>query len=276
MDIAYYNGKVTVYQDMSFPITDRAVFFGDGIYDAAIGKDGEIYLEREHTERFIGTAKRLGIPLPLSEGELPLLLRDTVKKSGEECYMVYFHLTRSGRKREHAVATMDGSNLLITVTKIPFPDENECIRLVSYPDERYGYCNIKTLNLLPSVMAATYARSFGADEAVFIRDGVVTECAHSNISIIKGDTLYTHPKSNRILGGIMREKLIEACREIGVNVVERSFGKAEIFAADATLVTSSTKLCRQAFELDGEPLRCKTDGLGQKLTKMLHFSFSNF
>ncbi len=275
MSIAYYNGQIMPYDEIRIPLTDRSIFFGDGIYDAAIGRQGKIHLLKEHLERFYGNARRLNIPVPLTEEKLGALLLRLVKESRESCYFVYFQLSRYGIERRHACYEAEKSNLLITVTGTPRPDPDERIRLVSYPDKRYGYCGIKTLNLLPSVLASGYARGFGADEAVFIRDGIVTECAHSNISLLVGDTLLTHPTDGKILPGIMRAELIGACREMGITVKEQPFTKSEIFRADAVLVTSSTKLCRMAVELDGEPICIRECETGEKLTKKVHFSFVN-
>lgn len=273
MSIAYYNGQIMPYDEIRLPLTDRSIFFGDGIYDAAIGRSGKIYLLSEHLDRFYKNAQRLAIPVQIPKQRLAELLLRLAAESRESCYFVYFQLSRYGIERKHSCCEMGKSNLLITVTGTERPDPDERIRLVSYPDKRYGYCGIKTLNLLPSVLASVYAKNFGAGEAVFIRDGVVTECAHSNISILVGDTLLTHPTDGKILPGIMRAELIGACREMGITVRERPFTREELMRADAALVTSSTKLCRLATELDGEPLCSDRYEIGEKLTKKVHFSF---
>lgn len=255
MSIAYYNGRICEVGEVAIPLTDRAVFFGDGIYDAAIGRNGVIYLEDEHIERFIGNAKRMGIPLPFGQEELVGLLQELVTRSGEECFFLYFQLTRYSEERRHACREKERSNLLITVTGIPLPDPKRRLSLVSYPDKRYEYCHIKTLNLLPAVLASSFAEGMGADEAVFHRGEVVTECAHSNISIIKGGTLITHPTDTHILPGIARARMIEICKEMGVKVEERAFTRGELMRSDAALVTSSSKLCLMARCVDGVNLR---------------------
>ena len=257
MSIAYYNGKVCKIGEVAIPLTDRAVFFGDGIYDAAIGRHGVIYLEEEHLDRFIGNAKRLGIPLPLGREGLRELLRDLVKRSGEECFFLYFQLTRYSEARQHACRERERSNLLVTVTPVAMPDPKRRLTLVSYPDRRYGYCHIKTLNLLPAVLAASYAEGMGADEAVFHRGAEVTECAHSNISILKDGVLITHPTDMHILPGITRARMIEICKDIGIAVEERVFSRGDLLRSDAVLITSSSKLCLMAKSIDGVPLKLR-------------------
>lgn len=257
MSIAYYNGKVCELGEVAIPLSDRAVFFGDGIYDAAIGRHGSIYLEDEHLDRFIGNAKKLDIPLTFEKEELRELLRDLAKRSENECFFLYFQLTRYSEARRHACLEKERSNLLVTVTPVALPDPKKRLTLVSYPDRRYGYCHIKTLNLLPAVLAASYAEGMGADEAVFYRGAEVTECAHSNISILKNKVLITHPTDTHILPGITRAKMIEMCKEMGIAIEERVFSRGDLLRSDAVLVTSSSKLCLMAKSIDGVPLKMR-------------------
>ena len=257
MSIAYYNGKICGVDEVRVPLTDRAVFFGDGIYDAAIGRGGRIYLEDEHIERFIGNSRLMNIPLLLEKEELRGLLYELVRRSGEDCFFLYFQLTRYSATRVHACRERERSNLLITVTPATLPAPKKRLSLVSYPDKRYEYCHIKTLNLLPAVLASSYAEGMGADEAVFYRGDRVTECAHSNISILKDGVLITHPTDTHILPGITRAKMIDICKEMGVKVEERPFSRGDLRRADAVLVTSSSKLCLIADSLDGVPLRVR-------------------
>ncbi len=257
MSIAYYNGRICAPDEVRLPLSDRAVFFGDGIYDAAMGRGGKIYLENEHIERFVSNAKRMDIPLPFNDAQLRDLLHGLVKRSGEDCFFLYFQLTRYGEVRKHAYERCGRSNLLITVTPLALPDPKRRLSLVSYPDRRYGYCHIKTLNLLPAVLASSYAEGMGADEAVFHRGNTVTECAHSNISILKNNKLITHPTDRHILPGITRARLIKICKQMSIEVEERAFTKGELLRSDAALVTSSSKLCLIAKSVDGVALRLR-------------------
>ena len=157
------------------------------------------------------------------------------------------------------------SNLLITVTPATLPNPKRRLALVSYPDKRYEYCHIKTLNLLPAVLASSYAEGMGADEAVFYRKSVVTECAHSNISILKSGVLITHPTDTHILPGITRAKMIDICKEMGVKVEERAFARGDLLRSDAVLVTSSSKLCLMASSVDGASLQSRKNGVGREI-----------
>ena len=275
MSISYYNGEICALDSAKIPLSDRCVFFGDGVYDAGLGFNGRVHLLHEHTDRLIRGANTLGIPCIYTQEDLEKIILAVVSQSEYDCFMVYFQLTRNGERRVHSARGTEKSNLLITVTPSTAPNPNERIKLVSYPDKRYLYCNIKTLNLLPSVLASTYADERGCDEAVFVRDGIVTECAHSNISIVKGDVLYTHPECEKILSGITRKQLLTEARKIGITMREKAFTLGELYSADEVIVTSSTKLARLATEVDGIRYESKKGSVGENLVKALHTSFVN-
>ena len=193
---AYYNGFFGKTEDIKISLNDRAYFFGDGIYDAAIGRNGKVFALEEHLERFYKNSKLLDITLPIGINEI----KNNIIKIAELCeyssYFIYFQLTRSSAKRIHTYDNSLPANLLITATEFTPPDRSEKLKLITTEDIRYELCHIKTLNLLPSVMASQKAKKAFADEAVFVRKGIVTECSHSNIHYLKDDILFTHPADN--------------------------------------------------------------------------------
>jgi D-alanine transaminase len=259
MSIAYYNGIFCDFEDVRIPLSDRAVFFGDGIYDAAMGRDGKIYLEEEHLDRFFSNAKKLAIPLNLTKSELSYLLHELILKNGFDEYFLYFQLTRHSSERIHAYPYTDKSNLLITLKKQSLPPADKKISLISREDIRYSMCDVKTLNLLPAVMASRVAEDAGCGEAVFIRDGIVTECAHSNVAIVKNGVVYTHPLSKFILPGITRARMLSLCERNKIPYCEKAFGYDDMTEADEILITSTTKLCLTASKIDGIEIKnCKS------------------
>ena len=251
---AYYNGELGSFGQIKLPLTDRAIFFGDGIYDAAIGRAGKIFMLREHLMRFFSNAGRLDLNPDVQEGELEALLRRLTRLSGEKEYFLYFQLSRFSETRAHSYRKDAPANLLVTVSPFSLPSEEKRLSLITLPDLRYKLCDVKTLNLLPAVLASGEASQRGADEAIFIKDGFVTECAHSNIHILKNGRLKTHPLSNEILPGISRAHLLCVCEQLGVEVEQKAFLHEELFSADAVIVTSSSKLGMIAESIDGMPL----------------------
>ena len=264
---AYYNGQFDLREQISIPLSDRSIYFGDGIYDVAIGKDGKIFQSDEHIARFLGNAKKLYINHTHTHESLSNLLSFVVEKSKIRDFLLYFQLSRDFEKRKHSPEGC-GSNLLITIDEFKFDTDNKPISLITREDLRYYYCDMKTINLLPAVLASGDAERSGCDEAVLHRGDIVTECAHSNISIIKGGTLYTHPTNNLILPGITRKHLLMGCRQLGIAYEERPFTLDELFSADEILVTSTTKLCWRAHKIDGV-----TVGMKDEKTALLLYNF---
>ena len=267
MKKVYYNGQFYEPSEVKIPLTDRAIWFGDGVYDAAIGKRQKIYMIDEHLERLVGNARRMDIPLFCPLSELRKILIDMASTS--EDVFLYFQLTRYSEKRTHSYPDTDRSNLLITATEITLPATETTLRLISARDVRYELCDVKTLNLLPSVLASKNAARHGADETVFIRSGFVTECSHSNISIIKNGSLITHPADEHILPGTARASLLRLARTSGIPVRERAFDYGELIAADEVLITSTSKLCLRAESVDGNAFACNENGIGAFLCKAM-------
>ena len=144
------------------------------------------------------------------------------------------------------------------------------IKLITTEDTRFFHCNIKTLNLIPSVMAAQKAKEAGCQECVFYRPGGrVTECAHSNVHILKDGVLYTAPTDHLILPGIARAHLIRMCKSLGVPVSETPYTLKELFDADEVIVTSSSNLCLRACQIDGKPVGGKAPELMEKIRSSL-------
>ena len=267
MKKAYYNGQFYDPSEVKIPLTDRAIWFGDGIYDAAIGRNQKIYMLEEHMERFIGNARRMDIPLFCPPSEIQKILTEFA--SGEGDVFLYFQLSRYSERRAHAYPDTDRSNLLITATEITLPTPETALKLVSARDVRYELCDVKTLNLLPSVLASKSAARQGADETVFIRNSLVTECAHSNVSVIKDGVLLTHPTDEYILPGTARASLLRLARKMGIAVRERAFDYSELLSADDVLVTSSSKLCLRAESVDGIRIGANDGGIGIKLCRAM-------
>ncbi len=272
---AYYNGKFGKRDEINIPLSDRSIFFGDAIYDAAIGSFDRILWEDEHIERFLSNAQKIGINHSYTKRFLSDLLREIGVKSMIKSYFIYFQLSRNSSNRTHSANGCD-SNLLITVTPIKITPHYSGLKMITTDDKRYGFCNIKTVNLLPAVLSATDAENKGCDEAVFIKNGYVTECTKSNISIIKQGRVVSHPKTNDILPGIAREHLMLCCESLGIEFEERKFTKKDLIDADEILVTSTTKLCQCAEMIDGISVGGKNPILARKICENMYDEYADF
>ncbi len=268
---AYFNGTLCSADRISLPLTSRAVFFGDGIYDACLARNGVPFMLNEHTERFLKNASLLGIPCPVSRCELESVIRELSAKSG--CTFLYLQLSRTARARTHSAHRSDGADIFITASQIAEPGAERTVRLITQPDKRHSMCHIKALNLLPAVLAATNAELADCDEAVLIRGGGVTEGSHSNVHIIRGGVLITHPLGKHILPGISRAHLLSTARRMGIRIAERPFTKNELYKADEVLITSTTRIAQRAHEIDGIPLPLPPGGIGLSVIRQMHCDF---
>ena len=206
-ELGYYNGQIGELQEMTVPMNDRACWFGDGVYEAQMCRNYHLFTLDEHVDRFFRNAAALQIEMPVSKEELKDTLNRLVHELDTGNLFVYYQVTRGTGVRKHAFTEGPG-NLWITMNPAEIADGHVPIRLVTTEDTRFFHCNIKTLNLIPSVMAAQKAELAGCQEAVFYRPGGrVTECAHSNISILKDGVLITHPTDHYILPGITRKHI---------------------------------------------------------------------
>lgn len=264
--LGYYNGKFAEIEDMVIPMNDRVSFFGDGVYDATYSRNYNIFALDEHIDRFYNSAELLRIDLGMPKQEMKNILNEMVHKMDSGNQFVYWQATRGTGVRNHAFPS-DGSkaNFWITLTEKDIVDTYKKIKLTTMEDTRFFHCNIKTLNLIPSVMASQRAKELGCDETVFHRGDRVTECAHSNVSIIRNGVFQTAPTDNLILPGIARAHLIKACKKLGIEVCEKPFTMEELFDADEIIVSSSGSLCLSTEEIDGK----KVGGGAPKLLKAI-------
>lgn len=253
--LGYYNGNYGPLEEMTVPMNDRACYFGDGVYEATLAKNGKIFALKEHLDRFFNSAGLLKIEIPYTREELTSILYDMLAKMDDSEIFIYWQVTRGTGIRQHQFpAAGTKANLWIFMKPGKHGDSSKRLKLTDMEDTRFLHCNIKTLNLLPSVMAAQKAKEAGCQEAVFHRGGRVTECAHSNCHILKDGILYTAPADNLILPGIARAHLIRICKKLEIPVSETPYTLKEMMDADEVLVTSSTKLCVAANEIDGTPV----------------------
>ena len=275
-DLAYYNGRITRIDDMMIPANDRGFYFGDGIYEAGMVFDYKIFALQDHLDRMFNSAAMLKIELPYTKEEVGALLNELVQKVESSCQFLYWQVTRGTSPRNHLFPGKDVQSNLYVYSKpwkgVQMSDE---YRLISIPDTRFYHCNIKTLNLLVNVMAAEKAESMGCGECVFHRGDVVTECAHSNVSIIKDGIFKTHPTDHYILPGITRMHIIQICKDNGIPVDETPFTMAELMDADEIIVSSSTKFCSPACEMNGTPIGGKAPELVKLIQEKYVEKFEN-
>ena len=272
--LGYYNGTFGEMEDIMIPMNDRAGYYGDGVYDATYSRNYKIYALDEHMDRFFNSAAQVQIQIPYSKQEIADLLNELVMKMDTGENLVYWQVSRGTAVRRHTFPDEGVQpNLWITMIPKEVGDVNSKLKLTTLEDTRYFHCNIKTLNLLPNVLAAERAKQLGCHETIFHRNGRVTECAHSNVHMIRDGVFVTPPSDNLILPGIARAHLMRACKALGYGVEERPFTLEELLAADEVIVTASGYLCNTACEVDGKAVGGRG---GEMLKKMQDYVLDEF
>jgi D-alanine transaminase len=262
--LGYYNGKWGPLDEMTVPMNDRGCYFGDGMYDAALACNGVIFTLDEHVDRFFNSAKLLQIELSYSKDHLKNVLNEMLGKLDKGSFLVYWQATRGTGRRNHVFPGGE-SNLWIMIKPIEIVKLSKKVKLITVEDTRFLHCNIKTINLIPNILAAEKAKQEGCDEAIFHRGETVTECSHSNVHIIKDGTFITNQLDNLILPGIARSHLAKACIKLGIPVDERDYTLAELIDADEVLISSTGTLCLSAETVDGKSVGGKAADLVKKL-----------
>ena len=254
-EVGYYNGTIGPLSEMTVPIFDRALYFGDGIYDATCVSNGIVFGLDEHLDRMYNSLRLLEIPFKMTREEIKAELQKVIDAAEPApIQFLYWQITRGNAMRNHPFPVGVEPSLLIYVKPHKMKDLAIPYNLISMEDIRFKLCNIKTLNLIPSVLANQRAVEAGCDEAVLHRGSRVTECAHSNISILKDGVLRTAPTDELILPGITRKHLIELAKQNNIPVDESPFSMVELMNADEIIVTSSSALCIRVATIDKIPV----------------------
>ncbi len=272
--LGYYNGVIDEIENMTIPMNDRVCYFGDGIYDATYSRNHIIYTLDEHMDRFYNSAALLNMDVGMSKNALKTLLCELVEKVDDGEQFVYWQLTRGTGTRSHVPDKTQNSNLWVVLRPVKVKNTYEKTKLITVDDTRFYHCNIKTLNLIVNVMASQKAEEAGCHEVVFHRGDRVTECAHSNVHIIKDGTFITPPTDNLILPGIARMNLLKFCAKLGIPTKERPFTLEELMGADEVIISSAGSFCISAEEIDGVPVGGKAPQLLKSLQDALVLDYT--
>ncbi len=267
-NLGYYDGKYDLIENMTVPFDDRVHYYGDGVYDATCARNHVIFNLDEHIDRFYNSAGLLQITIPHSKKELKSILNEMIQKVDGNTHFVYWQVTRAVAPRKH-IFPDNPAKLWIMIRPSQIGDPSKLLKLITVEDTRFLHCNIKTLNLIPNVLASQKGELEGCDEIVFHRGDRVTECSHSNVNIIKDGKFITPPTDHYILPGIARVHLIKMSKKLGIPVDETPFTIKEMMEADEVIVCSSSNFCLSAYEIDGQKVGGKAPELLHKLQDAL-------
>lgn len=266
-NIGYYNGTFAPMEELMIPACDRGVYFGDGVYEALRVERHRFFALKEHLSRFRDSLAFLRISFPMTDEALTAILQEVADRVECDSQQLYFQVTRGTAIRTHSFPEADEANLLIFSRGTPLADLKEYRSVTVLPDTRWGHCNIKSLNLILSVLAAQAAKERGCSEAVFQRDGIVSECSSSNLLLLKNGVLRTAPADEKILPGVTRAHFLMLARELGVPVDETAFTLDEMMDADELMITSTSAHGLPVGFVDEKPVCGRDEALLRKLQK---------
>jgi len=259
--IAYVNGRYLPQARAMVHIEDRGYQFGDGVYEVCEIKGGALIDEARHIERLRRSLKELSIGAPLALGALALVMREIIARNKISDGYLYLQVTRGVAPRDHCFPIPSVRPSLVMTARAIDPAKGAAlaakgIAVVSMPDIRWKRPDIKTIGLLPNVLARQAAKEQGAYEAWLIdAEGMVTEGSASNAWIVSQDgVIITRHIDNAILRGVTRTTLLELIAADGLRLEERSFSLAEAKAAREAFITGATTLVMPVVCIDGEPV----------------------
>lgn len=266
-EIGYYNGTIGKLTEITCPILDRALYFGDGCYDATYVQNGIAFALEDHLDRFYNSCRLLRIPFQYSREELTKILYSIVEKFDGQGGILYWQTSRGTALRDHLFPdeTKVKPNLMAFLMEKTLSPRDKEFHVITLEDTRFLHCNIKTLNLIPSVIANQKAKEAGCQEVIFHRGDKVTEMAHSNVSFIIDGTLVYHPFDNKILPGIAIKHLIKTAERLGIPTRAEEITLTEAMNADELIITSSGTLCNRISVVDKIPVGGKAPELFDKL-----------
>ncbi len=270
--IAYVNGRYLPHAKALVAIDDRGYQFADGVYEVAPVQAGRIVDLEPHLDRLGNSLAALRIEAPAPRSALVLICRETLARNRVTDGIVYIQVTRGVAPRDHGFPKLPVKPALVVTAKaIGWPIEAGAdlgAAIVTTPDIRWGRCDVKSIGLLPNVLAKQKARDAGAFEAWFVRaDRTVAEGASTNAWIVDPEgRLVTRPLGPEILPGITRATVLGLARAAGIEVVERPFGMDELLSAREAFLTSTTALVRAVVSVDGRPI---ANGYPGEITRQL-------
>ena len=266
--ITYVNGRYLPHSEAKVSVEDRAYQFADGVYEVCEVRGGRLVDERRHMARLDHSLGELRIPRPMSPAALSIVLRETVRRNRVRDGIVYLQVSRGVARRDFPFPTAGTRPSLVVIARGDDLARLEQlaadgIAVITVPDIRWSRVDIKSVALLPNVLAKQTARENGAREAWLVDEhGRVTEGASSSAWIVdRNGRLVTHPLGRDILPGITRSVVVDVLKAQGIAFEERAFTVEEAYAAREAFITSASQIVLPVVRIDGRPVGNGAPGL---------------
>jgi D-alanine transaminase len=258
--IAYVNGRYLPQREASVNIEDRGYQFADGIYEVVHLYDGRLIDEDLHLNRLQRSLREIRLPDPMSRAALRHVLHEVARRNRVREGLLYMQVTRGVARRDHPFPSQPVSpSVVVTIRRIPpYPTDVDkwTASAITYPDQRWARCDIKTVALLPNVLARQAAKENGAIEAILVDgNGMVTEGAATSFWIVdRNGVLRTRHLDRAILPGCTRDALLTLIGEEKVEFSETQFSEHDVREAREAFITSATSFVKPIVRIDGQPV----------------------
>ena len=266
--IAYVNGRYVPLSEAMVNVEDRGYQFSDGVYEVCEVRGGRLVDERRHMARLARSLAELRIPMPMSAKALSVVFHETVRRNRVRWGIVYLQITRGVFRRDHAFPPADTApSIVVTARNLDLAAAEKMaadgVAVITVPENRWDRVDIKSVSLLPNVLAKQAAREQGAREAWFVdKQGFVTEGSSSNAWIVTRDgKLVTRQADHAILKGITRTVVLEVMEAQGLKLEERAFTVGEAQDAREAFITSASQIVLPVVRIDGRPVGNGAPGL---------------
>jgi D-alanine transaminase len=254
-DLAYVNDRICMLQAASVPILDRGFLFADGVYEVMRTYEGRVFEPEAHLARLRASLAGLRLRLPVSSARLLAIVHDLLGRSRYPEARIYIQITRGVAPRQHAFPRRSAATLVVWVERLTLLDARKRARgatAITIADPRWARCDLKTIALLPNVLAKQAAVDAGVDEAILVgADDVVREASTANVFMVRDGILVTHPLGREILPGVSRQIVLELAPQIGLRVRQAKFDRRALYRADEVLLSSTTQEVLGVVRIDG-------------------------
>ncbi|HEX7832962.1 MAG TPA: aminotransferase class IV [Thermoanaerobaculia bacterium] len=272
-DVLYFNGRFTTTDERVLGVEDRGFQFGDAIYEVFKFINRRPAFLLEHFRRMEKSLAQLEITCPWTEQSYAATMRELLDRTTFDDGIVYIQISRGEGKRAHFWPENLAPTVIAYSRAFTFPDaarKERGIKVVTTDDQRWHFCNVKSVNLLGNAIAKKHAQRAGADEAILLADGFVREGASSSFFAVRNGALVTHPLDESILPGVVRDRVIGLALAAKIRVDERPLREAELFDLDEAFMTSTTQGVMPIAEIDGRVIGNSRRG---EITTQLQQSF---
>jgi D-alanine transaminase len=272
--IAYIDGAFMPQHEARVMMEDRGYQFADGVYEVTAFMRRKLLDSALHLDRLERSLAAIDLPMPMSRAALKLVLSELIRRNTRDEGLVYMQITRGVAARQHAMPA--NMKPVLSMSVLPIKMASDEMRMagakaMSAPDIRWARCDIKSIALLPNILARAESQDKGLRETFFVNEkGEMTEGTATNLFMVDADgTLHTHPKTHAILPGVTRDVVLHLAAKNGIKISEKPFTLKQAYAANELFFTSTSVMIMPVIALDGKVINDgKAGDIAQKLTAL--------